>query len=90
MSGGGVSQYLSSAIGAMPHRTAPPPPSVAHILVNRRTFAQIHSEYGVPILRDKELYLQRKAQQEGAGDAFKSQGQEKGASPVLVMNLVDI
>ncbi|XP_045116588.1 sesquipedalian-1-like [Portunus trituberculatus] len=90
VSGGGVSQYLSSAIGAMPHRTAPPPPSVAHILVNRRTFAQIHSEYGVPILRDKELYLQRKAQQEGAGNAYKSQGQEKATSPVLVMNLVDI
>lgn len=89
VSGEGVGQYLSSVMG-VPQRTAPPPPSVAHITVNRRTFAQIHSEYGVPILRDKELYLQHKARQEGGSEAFKSQGQKEAVSPAVVMDLVDI
>lgn len=89
VSGGGVGQYLSSAMG-VPQRTAPQPPSVAHIKVNRRTFAQIHSEYGVPILRDKERYLQCKFQQKGGSEAFNSQGQMEAVSPAVVMNLVDI
>ncbi|KAG0714625.1 Sesquipedalian-1 [Chionoecetes opilio] len=89
VSGGGVGQYLTVGV---PQRAAPPPPSVAHITVNRRTFAQIHSEYGVPILRDKELpRRQHKARREGGSEAFKSQGQQEAvASPAVVMNLVDI
>ena len=95
VSGVGVGQYLSSAMG-VPQRTAPPPPSVSHIMVNRRTFAQIHSEYGVPILRDKELYLQCKAQRKGGSEgkggsaAFKSQEQEKAVSSTVVTDLIDI
>ncbi|XP_045616278.2 sesquipedalian-1 isoform X2 [Procambarus clarkii] len=46
-------QYLTPT--TVPQRAAPPPPSVAHITINKRTFAQLHSEYGVLILRDKEL-----------------------------------
>lgn len=45
-------------------RPAPPPPtaasSVAHISLNKRTFAQLHSEYGVQILKDKEEYIFKK------------------------------
>lgn len=54
--GAGGGQYLNTS--TKPVRTAPPPPlpSVAVINTNKRTFAQLHSEYGVPILRDKEQY----------------------------------
>lgn len=100
VSGGGVGQYLNPA-GGVPQRSAPPPPSVAHITVNRRTFAQIHSEYGVPILRDKELYRQSKGKQPqgGGGGSFNTQGQQKqqkeepagvADSSGVVMNLIDI
>lgn len=57
-------------------RPAPPPPSatssVAHISLNKRTFAQLHSEYGVQILKDKEEYIFRKKN--------SRQGMSSGAS----------
>lgn len=101
VSGGGVGQYLNPA-GGVPQRPAPQPPSVAHITVNRRTFAQIHSEYGVPILRDKDLYRQSKKKQPqgGGSESFKIRGQQQQKenqeeqavtdSPAVVMNLIDI
>lgn len=95
-----MGQYLNPAVG-LPQRSAPPPPSVAHISMNRRTFAQIHSEYGVPILRDKELYRQSKRKQlEGVGsESFKIQekqleNQEEVTAVTdtaeVVTNLIDI
>ena len=42
---------------SIPARAAPPPPTGTH---RRRPFAQIHAEYGVPILRDKETYFKSK------------------------------
>lgn len=85
VSGGGP-HYLNSS--AAPQRTAPPPPSVAHITVNKRTFAQLHSEYGVPILRDKEANRAKKGKQDTRSST--SHQTNSNAEGVVVMNLVDV
>lgn len=96
---GGGGHYLTPSIA--PHRSAPPPPSVAHITINKRTFAQLHSEYGVPILRDKELNRIKKGKcdikrqvsdrvkQEITESVSESQQADSTTENVVVMNLID-
>ncbi|KAG7178001.1 sesquipedalian-1-like [Homarus americanus] len=62
---GGGGHYLTPT--TVPQRPAPPPPSVAHITFNKRTFAQLHSEYGVAILRDKELGRTKRGKHDSKG-----------------------
>ncbi|KAK8740703.1 hypothetical protein OTU49_002663 [Cherax quadricarinatus] len=72
---GGGGHYLTPS--TIPQRPAPPPPpSVAHITINKRTFAQLHSEYGVPILRDKELNRVKKGKGVNKGQTFNLGRQE--------------
>lgn len=96
---GGGGHYLTPSIA--PHRSAPPPPSVAHITINKRTFAQLHSEYGVPILRDKELnrikrgkcdnkrQVSDKVKQEIIEKASETEQADSTNENVTVVNLIE-
>jgi len=49
----------SSIPNSQPQRTAPPPPplsSVTHIILPKKTFIQLHTEYGERILADRASY----------------------------------
>ncbi|KAK3891087.1 hypothetical protein Pcinc_005005 [Petrolisthes cinctipes] len=66
-------------------RPAPPPPSaassVAHISLNKRTFAQLHSEYGVQILKDKEEHMaKKKNSRRGISSGRSGNAEAKGSA----------
>lgn len=82
---GGAPHYLSPSTA--PHRAAPTPPSVAHITLNKRTFAQLHSEYGIPILRDKEEFRKKKGKLDSRGSDHQQTTDSDG---VVVTNLIDV
>lgn len=82
---GGAPHYLSPSTA--PHRAAPTPPSVAHITLNKRTFAQLHSEYGIPILRDKEEFRKKKGKLDSRGSDHQQTTDSVG---VVVTNLIDV
>lgn len=82
---GGATHYFSPSTA--PQRIAPPPPSVAHITLNKRTFAQLHSEYGIPILRDKEEHRMKRGKLDSKGSDHQ---QSKNSGDVVVMNLIDV
>lgn len=89
----GVGQYLTPA--KAPPSTSPTVLSISHIAVNKRTFAQVHSEYGIPILRDKELWKVKKGKREssgggGGGMPHSSQGSSDASESVVVMDLINI
>ncbi|KAK7084181.1 hypothetical protein SK128_017070 [Halocaridina rubra] len=85
----GVGQYFTPAI-TQP-ATVPATPTVSHITINKRTFAQIHSEYGVPILRDKEQYRKEKGCSQSSGEiCIASQHTSTSSDNVAVADLIDI
>ncbi|XP_064104920.1 LOW QUALITY PROTEIN: sesquipedalian-1-like [Macrobrachium nipponense] len=81
----GVGQYLSSAVA--PQSITSTAPSVSHISIQKRTFAQLHSEYGVPILRDKDLQKLKKGKCDNSERSSLNASQSEN---VVVMDLIDI
>ncbi|XP_066988038.1 sesquipedalian-1-like [Macrobrachium rosenbergii] len=81
----GVGQYLTPAVAQQSITSTVP--SVSHISIQKRTFAQLHSEYGVPILRDKELQKLKKGK---CDNSERSSLQASQSENVVVMDLIDI
>ncbi|XP_068208827.1 sesquipedalian-1-like [Palaemon carinicauda] len=83
---GGVGQYLTPAV--TPQSITSTVPSVSHISIQKRTFAQLHSEYGVLILRDKEGHKLKKGK---CDDPERSSSlQASQSESAVVMDLIDI